>query len=165
MYVCIYVCVRVKGQKNINGQSNVSLYSSRAIRFRGARSSANQVSRGSEFSQSGFEGLVIRPIRFRGAGNSANQILRAWEISQSGFERLGIQPIRFGGAGNSTNQVSRGWEFSQSGFEGLGIQPIKFRGAESLTNHMGLVFWCAPIRESDGRTVLYNIRKVAVLLS
>jgi hypothetical protein len=134
LYVCIYVCVRVKGQKNINGQSNVSLYSSRAIRFRGARSSANQV-------------------------------LRASEISQSSFERLGIQLIRFRGAGNSTNQVSRGWEFSQSGFEGLGIQPIKFRGAGSSINHMGLVFWCAPIRESDGRTVLYNIRKVAVLLS
>ncbi len=31
----LYVVVRVKGQKNINGKSNVSLCSSRPIRFRG----------------------------------------------------------------------------------------------------------------------------------
>jgi hypothetical protein len=48
------VAVRVKGQKNINGQSDVF-----GILFK-----ANQVFWSWGFSQSGFEGLGIQPIRF-----------------------------------------------------------------------------------------------------
>jgi hypothetical protein len=43
----MYVAVKVKGEKNINGQSHVF-----AIQL-----SSSQVSRVWEFSQSGFEGL------------------------------------------------------------------------------------------------------------
>jgi len=61
----------------------------------------------------------------------------------------------------------------QSGFEELGVQPIMFRGAGNSANHMVSVFRCRPIRllwnreirRSDGRSVLYSIRKVAVLRS
>jgi hypothetical protein len=66
-----------KVKKNINGQSNVSLYSSRAIRFRGARNSANQVSRGWEFDQSGFERLGVQSITWvwcSGVLQSGNQM-------------------------------------------------------------------------------------------
>ncbi len=115
--VCMWLSgSRVKGQTNINGQSDIF-----AIRL-----SSNQVSKGWEFSQSDFEGLRVQPIRFRGAGNSANQVSESWEFSQSGLEELEIQPIRFRGVRNSANQVSESWEFSQSGFEGLGVQPIRF---------------------------------------
>jgi len=43
---------KIKGQKNINGESNVSLCSSRPIRFLGAGSSANQVFWDQDFRQS-----------------------------------------------------------------------------------------------------------------
>ncbi len=43
LYLCMWLPgLKVKGQKNINGQSNVSLCSSRPIRFLEAGSSANQ---------------------------------------------------------------------------------------------------------------------------
>ncbi len=121
---------KVKGQKNIDAKSNVSLSSSRPIRFQGAGSSANlvsrcwefnqsgdfgvpllsnQVSRHREFDQSGFKELGIQPIRFRGAENSTNQVI---SVSRS-------HSTRFRGVESSTNQVSRSWEFNQSGVFGV----------------------------------------------
>jgi hypothetical protein len=109
-----YVAVRVKVQKNINGQLDVF-----AIQL-----SSNQVSRSWEFSQSGFEGLGVQPIRLRGAWSSTNQVSNGWKFCQSGD--FGV-PL-------SSNQVSRGSEFSKSGFERLGLQPIRYRRAESSAN-------------------------------
>jgi len=90
----MYVDVRVTVQKNINGKLHVSLCSSRPIKFRGTESSANQVFRGWELSQSGFQGLGVKPIGFRGAGTSNDEVSRGWDISESDFEGLGIQPIK-----------------------------------------------------------------------
>jgi hypothetical protein len=100
----LYVC-GCQGQKNISDRSNVSLCSSRPISFRGTRSSANQVFRTSEFSQSGSEGLRIQPIR----------CFRSPALVQSDFFKLGVQPIR----------NFRPSTLVQSGFEELRVQPIR----------------------------------------
>ncbi len=81
-----FVCLsQVKGQKNINDQTNAFA----------TQLSSTKVLRGWELNQSGFEGPGIQTIRFLGAGNSTNHVLRSLEFSQSGFEELGVQPIRF----------------------------------------------------------------------
>jgi hypothetical protein len=50
----LYLAVRVKGQKNINDQTNAFA----------TQLSSTKVSRGWEFNQSGFEGLGVQPINF-----------------------------------------------------------------------------------------------------
>jgi hypothetical protein len=129
----------------------------RPIRFRGPASSANQVSRAWEFSQSGFEGLRVRPmipfqcpifvqsgfsgqgfepIRLQGARVSANQISRSWGLGQSyHFSVL-----------SSSNQVFRDRGLSQSGFKALEFQPIRFREAGVSTNQIISVSYLRPIR-------------------
>jgi hypothetical protein len=63
-FVCGWLPARVKGQKNINGQTHVF----------GNQLSCNQVFSGWESIQFVFFQLKIQPIRFRGAGKSANQV-------------------------------------------------------------------------------------------
>jgi len=156
---------KVKGQKNINHQSDVF-----AIQL-----SSEQVSRGWGFSQSGFEGLGFQTIRLWVAGVSANQVwgasvrpiisfqcsiflqsgLRGWGFRQSGFEWLGFQPIRFRGAAVSVNQVSRGRSSANHiisasylcpiRFGGLRFQPIRSFWLPSLVESNFFRPWIAPI--------------------
>ncbi len=123
----MYVGVRVRVQKNINGKLHVSLCSSRPIRFRGAGSSANQVFRGWELSQSGFQGLGVQPIGFRWTGTSTDEVSRGWDISESGFEGLGIQPIR---CFRSSTRVPSGFFRPESSVNQMvslsGSRPIRF---------------------------------------
>ena len=139
-----FVCVCLSGQRSKKHQWSTDVF---AIQL-----SSNQVSRGWEFNQSGFEGLGIQPIRFWGAGSSANQVSR----------ELGVQPIRFWGAGSSANQVSRGWSSANQVLRtgSSANQVISLSGSRPIR-----FFWNRKIRQWDGRTVIYNSRKVAVLLS
>jgi len=76
---------KVKGKKNINGQSDVF-----AIQL-----SFKQVLKSWEFSQSDFEGLRIQPIKLWGAGGSANHMLSVFRC----------RPIRFFLTERSGNQI------------------------------------------------------------
>jgi len=138
------VAVRVKGQRSKKHQWAIRCFLYPAL------------------FQTGFVWLGVQPIRFRGAGSSANQVSRG----------LGIQPIRFQRPLNSANQVSEasqlsqsgleGWKFCQSGFEGWVFSQSHVFGVPVSSNQ---VFRNSEIRKSDGSTVIYDIRKSAVLLS
>ncbi len=101
------VCVRlwqVKGEKkhqwSIRCFSYPAVFQScfdrlgvRTIRFVHARNSTNQVSKGWQFSELGFEGLDIQAIRFRAVENSVNQFLRSCDFDQSGFVKHDLKGV------------------------------------------------------------------------
>jgi hypothetical protein len=78
----------------------VSLSTSLSMRFRGARTSANQVSRGWEFSQSSFEGLEVESVSVgEGEGGvgvslaTVIMILSRLRDSSDGFDAVSVQMI------------------------------------------------------------------------